>query len=175
MTKISNYSFNYKTPIPMMLEHCVNKKRIQSFFDQYSTEYTTEIQYLMFKLINFIVFLQVFTNFECDAYNPFKKKKKKLGRGNKRLGMLNSEQVNWKQVNVMIGYERNILESLSRSLCDCERPLREKIAQQVSQSTSARNSVMSSSKVHNIIKTYRDSGEISACKQRGLKTNCENP
>ena len=51
--------------------------------------------------------------------------------------------------------------------------LREKIVEQfknnVPQRTIARNLGISSSTVHNIIKRFRESGEITACKRQGRK------
>lgn len=44
----------------------------------YSTEYSTKIRYLMFKLRNLIVFTKIYTHSEFDAGNTFQKK---LGLG----------------------------------------------------------------------------------------------
>ncbi len=79
----------------------------------------------------------------------------------------------------MIGYKRSIPKRLSHSQARmgrgsplCEQ-LREQIAQQfknnVPQRTIARNLGISSSTVHNIIKRFRESGEISARKREGQK------
>lgn len=53
---------------------------MQILFVLYSIEYTTTTIYLMFKLINLAISLQIFTHFEFDAYKMFQKK---LVRGNK--------------------------------------------------------------------------------------------
>ena len=89
------------------------------------------------------------------------------------------EHVNWKQVSVMIGYKISIPKRLCHSQSRMGRgsplcgELREQIAQQfknnVSQRTIAMNSGISSSTVHNIIKRFRESGEISARKRQGQK------
>ncbi|KAF0030334.1 hypothetical protein F2P81_017065 [Scophthalmus maximus] len=116
---------------------------------------------------------------------------KKLGQGQQKTGKVEEcskstcleqstgEQVNTKQLSVRIGYKRSIPERLSRSQARigrgsplCEQ-LREQIVQQfknnVSQCTIARNLGISSSTVHNIIKRFRESGEISARKRQGRK------
>ena len=36
-----------------------------------SVEYTTKTKYLLFKLINFIVFVQIYSHFELDVCNTF--------------------------------------------------------------------------------------------------------
>ena len=58
----------------------------------------------MFKLINCVVFFQIFTHFEFDACNTFQKS---WDRGNKRLGKLRNAQKtpvwNIPQVNRLIG------------------------------------------------------------------------
>jgi hypothetical protein len=56
----------------MKLGRCVKKKNtelndLQIIFNLYSIEYTRKTRYLMFKLINFVVFLQIFTDFEFDG------------------------------------------------------------------------------------------------------------
>ncbi len=79
----------------------------------------------------------------------------------------------------MIGYKRSIPKRLSCSQARmgrgsplCEQ-LREQIVQQfknnVSQRAIARNLGISSSTVHNIIKRFRESGEIAARKHQGRK------
>merc|ERR1712101_17518 len=79
----------------------------------------------------------------------------------------------------MIGYKKSIPEWLSQSQARmgrgsplCEQ-LREQIVEQfknnVSQSTIARNLGISTSTVHNIIKRFRESGEITAHKRHGRK------
>ena len=79
----------------------------------------------------------------------------------------------------MIGYKRSIPKRLSCSQARmgrgsplCEQ-LREQIVQQfknnVSQRAIARNLGISSSTVHNIIKRFRESGEIAARKRQGRK------
>ncbi|KAL7851246.1 hypothetical protein AOLI_G00216020 [Acnodon oligacanthus] len=85
------------------------------------------------------------------------------------------EQLNWKQVRVMTEYKGSIPERLRRSQKRMERgsPLCKQIVQQfmnnVSQHAIARNLGISSSTVHNIIKRFRESGEISASKRQGRK------
>ena len=79
----------------------------------------------------------------------------------------------------MIGFKKSIHEGLSRSQArmgrgspHCEQ-LHGQIVQQfknnVSQREIAKNLVISPSTVHNIIKRYRESGEISACRGQGQK------
>ncbi|XP_061654971.1 zinc finger and SCAN domain-containing protein 2-like isoform X1 [Phyllopteryx taeniolatus] len=89
------------------------------------------------------------------------------------------DQANWEQVGAMIGYKRSFPELRSHSQAKvgrgsplCEQ-VREKIVEQfkdnVPQRTIARNLGISSSTVHNIIKRFRESGEITACKRQGRK------
>lgn len=51
----------------MKIEYSV----LHFLFNLYSTEYTAKIRYLMYKLLNFTVFLQIFTHFEFDVCNTF--------------------------------------------------------------------------------------------------------
>ena len=86
------------------------------------------------------------------------------------------EQAHWEQVGAMIGYKSSFPEMLSHSQTRmgrgsplCEQ-MREQIVQQfkknISQAAIARNLRISSSTVRNIIKRFRESGEITACKRQ---------
>ena len=86
----------------------------------------------MFKLINSIVFLQIFAHFEVDACNTFQnswnsgnKDYKSWGIAEKKpcLEYSTDEQVNWKQVSIVIGYKRNIPERLRFSQARIGSPL----------------------------------------------------
>ena len=84
------------------------------------------------------------------------------------------EPVNWQQMSAMIGYKRSILERLNSlqarmGLCTTVWANSLKFKNNVSKCTNARNWGISSSTVHNITKRFRESGEISACKQQGQK------
>lgn len=53
----------------MFAYHCTQKYKqntMQIFFNLHLFEYTTQTTYLMFKLMNFITGLQIFTHFACE-------------------------------------------------------------------------------------------------------------
>ena len=60
-------------------------------------------------------FLHIFTHLEFDACNTFQKKLGlgKLRNAQKNMKHCTGEQVNWKQVKVMILYKRSIPERIS--------------------------------------------------------------
>lgn len=46
---------------------------LRILFNLYSVDNTTKTGHSLFKLINFIVFVQIFAHFEMGACNPFQK------------------------------------------------------------------------------------------------------
>ncbi|MDF4264906.1 helix-turn-helix domain containing protein, partial [Vibrio parahaemolyticus] len=89
------------------------------------------------------------------------------------------ERANWEQVGAMIGYKSSFPEMLSHSQTRMGRgsplseQMRELIVEQfknnIPQRAIARNLGISSSTVRNIVKRFRESGEITARKQQGRK------
>ena len=153
-------------------------------FNLNSIEYTTKTRYSMFKLINFYFFGKIIINLEFDGCNTFQRSWDRWPKSLRKLRNAHQTPV-WKfpQVNRLIGNRWvpwvGINELLSHSQAKMARgsplcgQLREKIVEQfknnVPQRTSARNLGISSSTVHNIIKRFRESGEITACKRQGRK------
>ena len=136
----------------------------------------------MFKLINFIASVQIYTHFDLDVCNTFQNS---WDGGNKRLRKLrnalktpvwNIPQVNQLIGNrLVIGYRRRIHKRLSHSQARMGwgSPLCEQLCEQIVlpfKSNIARNWGISSSAVNDIIKKFRDPGEISACKRQGQRT-----
>jgi len=66
---------------------------LQILFSLCPIEFTTKTGYVMFKLINFVVFLQIFTHFEFDTSNTFQKS---WNRGSERLGILRNGKKKFK-------------------------------------------------------------------------------
>ena len=153
-------------------------------FNLNSIEYTTKTRYSMFKLINFYFFGKIIINLEFDGCNTFQRSWDRWPKSLRKLRNAHQTPV-WKfpQVNRLIGNRWvpwvGINELLSHSQAKMARgsplcgQLREKIVEQfknnVPQRTIARNLGISSSTVHNIIKRFRESGEITACKRQGRK------
>ena len=153
-------------------------------FNLNSIEYTTKTRYSMFKLINFYFFGKIIINLEFDGCNTFQRSWDRWPKSLRKLRNAHQTPV-WKfpQVNRLIGNRWvpwvGINELLSHSQAKMARgsplcgQLREKIVEQfknnVPQRTIARNLGSSSSTVHNIIKRFRESGEITACKRQGRK------
>ena len=153
-------------------------------FNLNSIEYTTKTRYSMFKLINFYFFGKIIINLEFDGCNTFQRSWDRWPKSLRKLRNAHQTPV-WKfpQVNRLIGNRWvpwvGINELLSRSQAKMARgsplcgQLREKIVEQfknnVPQRTIARNLGISSSTVHYIIKRFRESGEITACKRQGRK------
>ena len=153
-------------------------------FNLNSIEYTTKTRYSMFKLINFYFFGKIIINLEFDGCNTFQRSWDRWPKSLRKLRNAHQTPV-WKfpQVNRLIGNRWvpwvGINELLSHSQAKMARgsplcgQLREKIVEQfknnVPQRTIARNLGISSSTVHNIIKRFRESGEITACKRQGWK------
>ncbi len=116
---------------------------------------------------------------------------KKLARGQQRVEKerhfekiqlgehLATNEVNWHQVCNMISYKRDVLErqslsevKLGRGSPICERVLKkivEYFKNNVSQRQIAKALQISSSTVHNIIKIFREAGEISVRKGQGWR------
>ena len=153
-------------------------------FNLNSIEYTTKTRYSMFKLMNFYFFGKIIINLEFDGCNTFQRSWDRWPKSLRKLRNAHQTPV-WKfpQVNRLIGNRWvpwvGINELLSHSQAKMARgsplcgQLREKIVKQfknnVPQRTIARNLGISSSTVHNIIKRFRESGEITAWKRQGRK------
>ena len=153
-------------------------------FNLNSIEYTTKRRYSMFKLINFFFGGKIIINLEFDGCNTFQRSWDRWPRSLRKLRNAHQTPV-WKfpQVNRLIGNRWvpwvGINELLSHSQAKMARgsplcgQLRVKIVEQfknnVHQRTIARNLGISSSTVHNIIKRFRESGEITACKRQDRK------
>ena len=153
-------------------------------FNLNSIEYTTKTRYSMFKLINLNFFGKIIINLEFDGCNTFQRSWDRWPKSLRKLRNAHQTPV-WKfpQVNRLIGNRWvpwvGINELLSHSQAKMARgsplcgQLREKIVEQfknnVPQRTIARNLGISSSTVHNIIKRFWESGEITACKRQGWK------
>ena len=158
---------------------------MKNLFNPYSIEYATKTTYLMFKLINLIVFCQIIINLEFHGCNMSSRSWERWQKILRKLRKTHQTRI-WNIPHVIRlrwgpwlgikGAPPNMLSHLQArmgrgsSLCP---QLREKIVEQfkniISQSKIARNLGISTSTVHNIIKRFRESGEITARKRHGRK------
>ncbi len=142
----------------------------------------------MFKQIHFTLLSTKWAHFKFDACY---RSQKKLARGQQRAEKarhfekiqpgehLATNEVNWHQVCNMISYKRDVLEKQSLSEVKMGRgsPICERVCKKiveyfknnVPQCQIAKALQISSSTVHDIIKRFRESGEISVCKRQGRR------